>query len=473
MKAHLGYLAAALLISACAPTNKPDSTATEAVKPLPVKAPLSSGIVLKNMDTSVKPGDDFYAYTNGTWLKNTSIPEDKSSYGGFAILHDEAQEDVLNIIKSSAEGNFAAGTDEQKVGGLYRSYMNMDKRNELGLTPLTAELAKINAISSYDDLATYFAYANKLGYGQPFSVGQYVDFKNPDTYMILTWQSGLGLPEREYYFKQDDASKETRAEYVTHIQRMLKLAGLNEAAAKADSIMALETRLAQQHMKKEQTRNMMALYNSVEVAALPELMPNFNWQAYLKEAQLQDLDKIVVTQLDYMKALDGIIRDTDLATWKLFLQWGLVNAAADSLNAELDQANFDFYGKVLSGVEKQRPQWRRAVGLVNGNLGEIIGKVYVKKHFPPEAKERMMEMITNLLKAYEVSIKQLDWMTDETKLQALDKLSKFTPKIGYPDKWRDYSLLTIDENDLFGNMQRASQVRYQQMLEKQRASAKA
>ena len=465
MKVYLGYLAAALALAGCSPAKEAQqSTSPTAATAAPA---LSSGIILNNMDTSVRPGDDFFAYANGKWLNNTQIPEDKSTYGGFAILRDEAQEDVMNIIKSSAEGDFAAGSDEQKVGGLYRSYINMDKRNELGLAPLKAELGKIEQISNHDDLATYFAYANKLGYGQPFVISQYVDFKHPDSYMILSWQAGLGLPEREYYFKQDEASAEIRNKYLAHIEKMLSLAGLEQAATQAESIMALETRLAEQHMKKEQTRNMVALYNSIEVPALSDLMPNFNWTAYLQEAQLADLDKIVITQVDYMQALDGIIQDTDIATWKLFLQWGLVNASASHLNTELDQANFEFYGKVLSGVEKQRPQWRRAVDLVNQNVGEIIGKVYVKKHFPPEAKARMMEMISNLLKAYEVSIKELDWMTEQTKVEALDKLAKFTPKIGYPDKWHDYSALSIDENDLFGNMQRAALVRYQQMLEKQ------
>lgn len=464
MKAHLAYLAAALVLGACTPNKGPDTSTSENK---PAKTALSSGIRLENMDPSVRPGDDFFAYANGHWLENSEIPADKSSYGGFAILRDEAQEDVMDIIKSSAEGDFAAGSDEQKVGGLYRSYMNMDKRNALGLTPLQGELAKIAEITDYTQLARYFAYANKLGYGQPFAIGQYVDFKQPDSYMILSWQGGLGLPEREYYLKQDDASETIRNQYVAHIRHMLTLAGLPQAAANAEQIMALETRLAKEHMKKEQTRNMVALYNNLEVSALSDLMPNFAWSAYLQEAQLQNLDNIVITQLDYMRALDGIIVDTDIATWQQFLQWGLIQANATRLTAQLDKANFDFNGKVLHGIEQQRPQWRRAVELLNDNVGEIIGKVYVKKHFPPAAKERMMAMIDNLLKAYEVSIKELDWMTAETKRQALDKLAKFTPKIGYPDKWHDYSDLTIDENDLFGNMQRASLVRYQQMLDKQ------
>lgn len=467
MKYQLTMIAAALALSACSPA--PKSTDTSAAPAAVAEAPVvqTSGIIKENMDLSIKPGDDFFNYVNGKWLAKTEIPADKSSYGGFSILRDEAQDDVMDIIRSSAEGDFAAGSDEQKVGGLYRSYMDMENRNALGVTPLQPELERIAGIDSYDKLAAYFARSSKYGLGTPFVIGQYVDFKNPETYMIYSFQAGIGLPDREFYFKEDEANVKIREAYVEHVAKMFDLAGLGNGKSNADLIMAMESKLAAEHMKKEQTRNMVALYNKVMQKDLPELMPNFNWDVFLAEAQLSDLDGLVVTQLDYMRALDGIITSTSLDDWKVFLQWGLINASAGRLNAELDQQNFEFYSKVLRGVEEQLPQWRRAVGLVNGTVGEIIGKVYVKKHFPPEAKERMLELVDNLLKAYEISIKELDWMTEETKVQALDKLSKFTPKIGYPDKWRDYSLLTIDENDLFGNLQRSAEAQYQQMLEKQ------
>ncbi len=467
MKYQLTMIAAALALSACSPA--PKSTDTPAAPAAVAEAPVvqSSGIIKDNMDLSIKPGDDFFNYVNGKWLAKTEIPADKSSYGGFSILRDEAQDDVMDIIRSSAEGDFAAGSDEQKVGGLYRSYMDMENRNALGVTPLQPELERIAGIDSYDKLAAYFARSSKYGLGTPFVIGQYVDFKNPETYMIYSFQAGIGLPDREFYFKEDEANVKIREAYVDHVAKMFDLAGLGNGKSNADLIMAMESKLAAEHMKKEQTRNMVALYNKVMQKDLPELMPNFNWDVFLAEAQLSDLDGLVVTQLDYMRALDGIITSTSLDDWKVFLQWGLINASAGRLNTELDQQNFEFYSKVLRGVEEQLPQWRRAVGLVNGTVGEIIGKVYVKKHFPPEAKERMLELVDNLLKAYEISIKELDWMTEETKVQALDKLSKFTPKIGYPDKWRDYSLLTIDENDLFGNLQRSAEAQYQQMLEKQ------
>lgn len=429
---------------------------------------LTSGIYLDYMDTSVKPGDDFFKYVNGKWLDNTEIPADKSSYGGFGILRDKAEEQVRGIINASAEGQFPIGSDEQKVGDLYNSYMDMETRNKLGVSPLDDELALIAAIENYQDLAAYFARASVYGYGAPFSVGQYVDFKDPNVYMIYSWQAGLGLPDREYYFKEDEASQNIRDKYVAHIARMFDLSGLGNGKANAEMLMALETKLAQQHMVKEQTRNMVALYNKIPLNELSELMPNFAWDVFFQETRLSDIDGLVVTQLDYMKALDGIITETSLDDWKVFLQWGLVNATASRLSAELDVANFEFYSKVLRGVEEQRPQWRRGVSLLNQHVGEIIGKVYVKQYFPPEAKERMVELVDNLLLAYKDSIENLTWMTDETRVQALDKLSKFTPKIGYPDKWRDYSALTISKDDLFGNLKKSAEMQYQIVLEKQK-----
>ncbi|XOV80656.1 MAG: M13 family metallopeptidase [Aestuariibacter sp.] len=443
------------------------TTTQETATPDAPETPLVSGIATENMDTSVRPGDDFFQYVNGKWLDNTEIPADKATYGGFGILRDEAQEKVLAIINSAAEGEFPIGSDEQKVGDLYSSFMDLETRNALGMTPLAPELARIEALENYSDLASYFAYASKYGYGAPFSIGQYVDFKNPEVYMIYSWQGGLGLPDREYYFKEDDDSIELRDKYQAHIARMFDLTGLGNGQAHAEMLLALETRLADQHMVKEQTRNMVALYNKVMMDELSDLMPNFDWSRFFKEAQLTDLDGLVVTQIDYMKALDGIIQDVSLDDWKVFLQWGLINASASRLSEEIDNANFEFYSKTLYGVPEPRPLWRRGVDLVNTHAGEIIGKVYVKQHFPPEAKERMMELVNNLLLAYQDSIENLTWMTDETKVQALDKLSKFTPKIGYPDKWRDYSALTISGDDFFGNLRRSAEVQYSIMLEKQ------
>jgi putative endopeptidase len=445
--------AALLIIAACGQkAEQPAAEAPAAGEPIA----LISGIDVSGMDTSVRPGDDFFAYVNGTWVKETEMPADKARYGVFDKLRDESQEAVKVIIEQSATGDFAKGTDEQKVGDLYNSYLDWDTRNAKGIEPLQPELDRISAISSHDELAVYFAEATKRALDAPFGVGQLPDPKDPQRYAIAAGQSGLGLPDREFYLKDDEKSEDIRNKYVAHIAKMFDLAGLADGAAAADTIMALETRIAAEHMTKEQSRRYLENYKKVELAELPALMPNFNWDGFLAELEISNEPFIGVFTMDYLKALDGIITDTDLDTWKTYLTWSALNNTAGRLTRDLDVQNFEFYGKVLSGTEEQREDWRRATNLVDGTVGEVVGKVYVKQHFPPEAKERMLGLVGNLVKAYEKSIKELDWMTDTTKAEALDKLSKFHPMVGYPDKWRDYSALDIEADDLYGNIERAA-----------------
>ncbi len=460
MKRLLMGAVALTIVTACGQKPAEDAVTEAQQQPL-------SGIVLENMDKTVRPGDDFFSYVNGLWVANTELPADKPSFSVFSSLNDVAQENVKKIIEQSATGDFAKGTDEQKVGDLYQSFMDWETRNARGIEPLQPELDRIAAIASYDDLALYFGSAIKRGLDAPFGLAQFPDMRDPQYYGIYMFQSGLGLPDREYYFTDDEKSDELRATYVDHIEAMLELAGIDNGAEAAKTIMALETKLAEQQMKKEDTRNWAANYNKVAVAELGELMPNFNWNAYFNELGAPDLDNVIVIMTDYQKALDEIIRSTDLDTWKTYLTWSALNQTASRLTEDLDKQNFEFYGKTLSGTEEQRPLWRRGVNIVNGTLGEVVGKVYVKEHFPPEAKARMLELVANLVKAYEVSIKDLEWMTDETRAQALDKLSKFTPKIGYPDVWKDYSKLEIEADDLYGNLERAALVEYQRALDRQ------
>ncbi len=427
--------------------------------------PLTSGILTEYMDTTVEPGDNFTQYVNGTWLKNTPIPDDKASYGVAYMVYEESEENVKKIIEESAAGDFAEGSDEQKVGDLYQSYMDLEKRNEVGAAPLKAEFDKIDAIDSYDDLAVYFAYANKYNFNVPLGLFIYQDFKDPTIYTIYTWQAGLGLPDREYYLKEDDRSKEIRAKYIEHMAKMFSLAGVDNGETSAKSVMGLETKLAEKHMEKEKTRDLVSLYNMFPVDTLSNIMPSFNWTAFLGEAGMEKQEKLGVLMLDYTKALDKIITGTDLDTWKTYLKWGVIDANASRLNEAMDQQNWDFYSKELNGTKEQRPLWRRGVSVVNGTMGEVVGKVYVKKHFPPAAKERMEALVQNLLKAYEASINDLDWMSEDTKKEALDKLSKFTPKIGYPDKWKSYEF-EIKADDLFGNTMRSRLYEYNRELAK-------
>ena len=456
---HIIFSALALsFLAACGQQPEPTTAPTTAPR---------SGIDLSAMDTTIKPGDDFFSYVNGTWVKSTEVPADKASYSVFAVLNDEAQENVRLIIEESANGDFEPGTDEQKVGDLYNSFLDWDTRNARGIEPLKPELERIASIKDKDDLAVYFAETVRRNLDAPFGFGQVADFQDPNFYMLYVGQSGIGLPDREYYLKDDPKSEEIRQKYVAHIEKMYDLAGLPDGAAAAAKVFALETRLAREHMTKEQARNWTQNYNKVALEDLPSIMPNFNWDGYIAEAGIGDVDALVLFMTDYMKALDGIIVDTDLDTWKTYLTWTALNGAAARLTQALDDQNFEFYGKTLSGREEQQPMWRRGVATVNGALGEVVGKVYVKKHFPPEAKERMLELVGNLVKAYEKSIRELEWMSDETKAEALDKLSKFTPKIGYPDVWRDYTALDVRGDDYYGNVERAALAEYKRALDRQ------
>lgn len=438
--------------------------AQEGVK-LAIDKPLQSGVIVENMDTSVDPGNNFTKYVNGNWMKSTEIPADKSSYGTMNILRDESEDNVKVIIEEAASGNYEKGSNEQKIGNLYASYMDMEKRNQIGIAPLKKEFDKIDALSNYKELNTYFAYANKMGINVPLGLFIYQDFKNPEIYTVYLEQSGLGLPDKEYYLKTDERSEEIKAKYNEHIAKMFELAGISNAKAASNTVIALETKLAEKQMDKEKTRNLVSLYNMLETDSLREVMPDFNWAGYLKEAGLEEQEKIGVLMMDYSKALNDIITSTNIDDWKTYLKWGLIDAKASHLNEDLDNQNFDFYSKELQGTQEQRPMWRRAVSAVNGNLGEVVGKVYVERYFPPAAKQRMEALVSNLLKAYESSIKELDWMSADTKKEALDKLSKFTPKIGYPDKWKSYDV-DIEADDLYGNLERTQILEYDRDLAK-------
>ncbi len=449
MKRIITVLAAAIALTSCSK-----------------KEELTSGIYKENMDTLVKPGDDFDAYVNGAWSKKTKIPADKASYGAFDMLQEKSQKDVKAIIEEAAKGKNAEGSDEQKIGDYYASFMNRKERDNKGIDPIAPELKTIDAIANYNDLAAYFGKANKTGGAIPFQISVYTDFKNPNEYTLITWQGGLGLPEKEYYLSTDAKMVDIRKKYVAHVDKMLYLMGLPNTAESASKIMALETSMATQHMRKEDTRDMVKLYNKYAMADLKTLMPDFDWSAMLKNAGIENQKSIVVTQVDYLKSLNGIVKSTPIDTWKIYLKWSLINRSASVLTSTIDKQNFEFYGKTLYGTEKQEEDWKRAVNTVNGGLGEVVGKVYVEKHFSPEAKERMTAMVKNLLKAYAESIKKLDWMSENTKKEALKKVDKFMIKIGYPDKWRDYSALKIVKNDLFGNGARATEFEYNRNLAK-------
>lgn len=426
-----------------------------------------SGIDKSNFDTSVKPQDDFYHYVNGTWLKNTEIPADKSSYGSFAILFDKSEQALREIIEAAAnKPDKIAGSEEQKVGDFYLSFMDSAKIEELGLQPLQDDLQRIQDVHNKKDLISLMAYFQKIGVQRPFSFFVNQDFKKSDQYISYLSQSGLSLPDRDYYLKDSAKFKTIREKYVAYIEKLFTLAGIDDAAARAKRILDIETEIAKKHWTRVQNRDRDKTYNKYEVARLKKLTPAFNWNAYLDAADVKNIDAVIVRQPDYFKAFNSIFKLVSVNDWKTYFTFKLLNNFASSLPADFVNARFDFYGKTLRGIEKNRPRWKRGVGVVNGSLGEVVGKIYVEKYFKPEAKQRMVQLVDNLKVAMKERIEQLEWMTPETKKQALDKLSKFHTKIGYPNKWKDYSKLAIEKDDLIGNLKRSSAVEYNRMIAK-------
>jgi len=426
---------------------------TKAVEQKPVKVALSSGIDQSEFDKSVRPQDDFFTYVNGGWLKSHTIPADKTSIGSFIDLRDQSIKDVKDIIEDvSKKQNLKMGSDEQKVGDLFRSYMDVKHRNELGIKPIQGFIDTINSLKNKDDLAAFFAKSEIDGGSSPLAFYVSVDAKNSARYATHIWQSGLGLPDKDYYFKKDERSQKIRDAYVAHIEKMFQLAGFANPKKSATMLMALETKLAKFHRDRRENRDSEKRYNKYQVSDLGKLAPHFNFKAYLEAQGAENQKDIIINQPEYIKGFDEVFAATSLADWKTFAEWKLIDATASYLTEALSNQNFDFYSKTLRGTQKQRPLWKRGVSVVNGNLGEVIGKIYVKRHFNSKAKARMSQLVENLREAYGASIKDLSWMSDETKKAAAKKLAAFTPKIGYPDRWRDYSGIKINKNDLIGNL---------------------
>jgi putative endopeptidase len=422
---------------------------------------LTSGIELANMDTTVRPQDDFFRFVNGTWLATTEIPADRNNTGVFMDLRDKAREDVRTIIEEVAvKTDLQPGSDEQKVADLYNSFMDTERLDELGMAPLEAELARIDAIADKDELSAYFAELAVNGGGGPFSPYVTVDAKDSTRYAAYLWQSGLGLPDRDYYFRDDERSAMLRNEYVAHIEKMFKLAGFDDPEGSATTLMALETELAASQWTTVENRDSEARYNKYAVDELGTLGNGLNWPRFLEAAGLAGQQDLIINQPSYVEGFNAIFRKTPLEDWKTFLRWNLLNNYAVYLNSAIDAQNFDFYNRILEGQEEQRPRWKRGVDVVNGSLGEIVGKVYVSRFFPPEAKERMVALVDNLRAAYGEAIAELDWMSPETKAAALVKLEKFSSKVGYPDRWQDYTALDIVPGDLVGNITRANRFQW-------------
>ena len=423
------------------------------------KTALASGIEKANLDNSIRPQDNFYRYVNGNWLKSNKIPDDKTAIGSFYDLRDKADDDVKAIIEElAATKNLKDGTDEQKVADIFRSYMDTEKRNTLGTQPIQPIFNAINALNTKSELAGFFGKYQSVGVGSPLAFYISVDAKDSSSYATHIWQSGLGLPDRDYYFNETERYSKLRAGYTAHIEKMFALASIKGGKKAAQTIIDIETQLAEFHWTQVQSRDSEKRYNKFSVAKLNQLTNTFDWSAYLAAQGVASQKDIIINQPDFVAAFGKIFANTSLADWKTYLTFHSLSHFSGYLTTELDNENFDFYSKQLSGRKEQRPQWKRGVSVVNSNLGEVIGKVYVSRHFTPQAKSRMSELVENLRAAYGTSINDLEWMSADTKKAAQVKLAAFTPKIGYPDRWEDYSALKIDSDDLVGNILRSSRL---------------
>ena len=416
-----------------------------------------SGLDLRWVDTGIRPQDDLFGYLNGQWLRTHEIPADRSQDGAFHALRDNAEADVRTIVEECAAADAAPGSEARRVGDLYTSFMDVERIETLGTEPLTPLLAEVAEAADTAALAAVLGRRQREGRAGLFGAFVSTDAKDSSRYLVHLSQSGLGLPDESYY--HDDSYAEVREKYVAHLERLAGLAGLEEPAALAATVMELETALAAVSWDRVTNRDAEKTYTLMTGASLAANGPGFEWDVWQEALGGPDdaFDEVVVRQPTFVTAAAAMWRDRPLEQWKAWLAIRTVSSCADYLNEALVEADFDFYGRTLSGTPELRERWKRGVGLVEGALGEAVGQLYVQRHFPPAAKERMVELVANLVEAYRQSISSLDWMSAETRERALEKLGRFTPKIGYPDEWKDYSALEVDPSDLLGNVRRAGE----------------
>ncbi len=408
------------------------------------------GINLDLMDKSVRPGNDFFRYVNGAWYDKTEIPSDRVRWGSFDELRQNTDKDALAILKEAAANKkLDPNSDQAKAVNVFVTYMDTVSRNKLGIKPIKPILDKINAIKNVDDLNKLILEQQPEGSIGFYSMYIGADAKNSNKNIVNVTLGSLGLPDRDYYVSDDADSKEKREKYLLHVERMLQFLGEKPAQAKqsAQKVLELETAMANPRLDRVERRDRRKTYNMMSVADLQKLTPSVNWNNYFTKLGIAKLDSLNVSQPKYMAALQTIFTENKVEDWKAYLRWMLIDNASDVLTTEIEKANWDFYSKTLQGAKKQRPREERALQVVNGTVGEALGKLYVEKKFPAEAKEKASKMIKNVFLAFENRINKLPWMTPETRKGAIDKLKKSTVKIGYPDTWKDYSKLVIKSKE--------------------------
>ena len=428
---------------------------------------LTSGIDQSEFSDTVRPQDDFFDYVNSNWVAKTEIPADRAIWGTFYALREQSDKDIRTLVEEvSVKEDVKNGSPTQKIRDFYNSYMDIETATKLGAEAIASELAEIQAAGSLDDIYRLFS---TLGiYGVESPIGGYIfsDEKDPDTNVVYIAQAGLTMPDRDYYLKDDEQFVKGRQLYLDYVTKVYTKAGIENAVERAKGLLALETRLAEVFWTKEENRDPVKGYNPKTLEELKEMAPKINWDITFDAAGIPARDRYIVSQPSFFEAADDIIAEAGLEQWKDYLTFQTLSSFSPVLGEDYFNLWFDFFREGLSGVSEPSPLWIRAVNSVNGNMGELLGQLYVDRHFQPEAKARMDTMIKNLIKAYEKSIIELEWMSEETKQQALVKLSKFTPKIGYTDEWRDYSKMNITAGDLLGNIKSAAEYEYNRNLNK-------
>ncbi|WP_233148493.1 M13 family metallopeptidase [Rhodopirellula sp. MGV] len=457
MRLDLKPLGLALLVA---------STLTQDTSALAQSAGKVSGIDQSLFSETVKPGENFYLYANEKWLAETEIPADKSNYGIFTVLDDDTREQVRALIEEAAKTQAAAGTPSQKVGDLYQSVLDVEARNEAGMEPIKPLLDKIAAIENSTDLASVVGILRRAGVGGPFVPYVSVDAKKSDQYTVYLTQSGLSLPDRDYYLDDETRYVELREKLKEYISETLKAAGHPDPETAANNVFMIEERLATIHWTKTENRDPVATYNPRTLSELDHLLGAFKYFDYANAASIGDVETVVIRQPSYMEGLAEIFKVVTLDQWKDYFTYHTIDGFASGLSEAMEKRHFDFHDTEISGITEQQPMWKRGVNVTGSVLGELVGQLYVEKHFKPVAKQRMNELVDNLILAFSERIKTRDWMGEGTKKQALEKLSKFTTKIGYPDKWKDYSDLQIRDGVLADHLLASAKFEYDRDINK-------
>lgn len=423
-----------------------------------------------NMDLTVKPGTDFFQYAGGTWLKNNPIPDDKTSYGEFDKVYEKSISDVKSILEEAAANadNDPKGSLDQKMGYFYSSGLDTNAIDKLGYEPIKPLFEKIDSITSVPQLLGVVANLHLHAIGSMFDMGIEQDLMNSKVYRIYLGQSGIGLPDRDYYLETDARSQDIRKEYMKYVQKLFEMVGEapEKAAADTKTIMSIETSLAKASNTRLENRNMQAIYNPMPKAELFKNYPNLKFDEYFANMGVKSDEPVIVTQPKFFAELNTMIPHVSINDWKTYLKWNVINSSTGLLSAPFVNESFHFYGTILSGQKTISPRWKRISGAANNYLGEAVGQLYVKKFFPPEAKERMIQLVKNLQAAYAIRLAKVDWMTDSTKTKAIEKLKAITVKIGYPDKWKDYTKLSIKKDSYFDNVMNARAFLVRENLDK-------